>query len=727
MNKFYKNIFISLLCGIMCAVATLVIHFSLNSSFSGIIDRANQVWIDYLFKFRQEYYGDYIKNMASKNIVVVLFDDESNIKMKAFWPYDRSESAKIIDYLRLCGSKAALFDILFSTPKSEKSDTLLAEAIKKFGRVYLGAKFISGNAKLKSEENLVENFSINLNPLNKKFNLKDLYLFGEDTQIFNTPFTQLLKSAKGIGFFNSERDLDNVKRINSLVYCHKDKCYPSLVLSYFMNLAGSKDVDFAPNTYFKVKDYIVPVFKDNKIHINWLGGFDDLVKIDKQIKALKKSDQAGDKVSQIRENLLNKAEHKSLFTYKVIPAWMILISYNNILTYANKLGITPDKTYEYWINNNPLTNGLDILVDPSELNNKIVFVGVSSSGAEDTITSPFGRLPGVFNHAFLLDNLINQNFIKTVNNNISLIFLFIICAFTATTVFIASSRDSFLLAFLPIAYLILFSIFSLELFGKYNLFFEFFDPMLGIIISSFSAYVFYFMIEGKDKKLVKSAMSNYLSPQVLKSVMENPDHLRPSASKRKPLTIMFCDIRSFTTFSENNPSELVVRMLNEYLFRMTDIIFKYNGTLDKFIGDAIMAFWGAPIDLEDHPLLAVKAALEMKEKLAELNADWERVYKHTFNIGIGINTEEVVVGNIGSEKFMDYTVIGDGVNLASRLEGLNKNYNTTIIISENTYRNVRDYVEARYLGTEKVKGKEEDTEIYELIGLKPSTKKEISK
>ncbi|HNI97206.1 MAG TPA: adenylate/guanylate cyclase domain-containing protein, partial [Leptospiraceae bacterium] len=186
---------------------------------------------------------------------------------------------------------------------------------------------------------------------------------------------------------------------------------------------------------------------------------------------------------------------------------------------------------------------------------------------------------------------------------------------------------------------------------------------------------------------------------------------------RKEITVFFSDVRGFTTLSEALSPEDLVKLLNEYLSVMTNVIIDFKGTIDKYMGDAIMAFWGAPINMEDHPYYACVSAIVQLNKLKELQADWKSRNLPSIDIGIGLNTGPAVVGNMGSSHRMDYTCMGDTVNLGSRLEGSNKMYATRIIISEYTYERVKERVYARELDLVKVKGKNQPVRIYELIGL----------
>ncbi|MFA6450814.1 MAG: adenylate/guanylate cyclase domain-containing protein [bacterium] len=226
------------------------------------------------------------------------------------------------------------------------------------------------------------------------------------------------------------------------------------------------------------------------------------------------------------------------------------------------------------------------------------------------------------------------------------------------------------------------------------------------------------MISGlKERDFVKDTFSRYVTKQVAEEILKNPSRITPGG-KNQEVTVLFSDIRGFTTFAEGRPPEQVLAHLNEYLSAMVDIIFKYEGTLDKFIGDAVMAVFGSPIAHDDDPLRAAKTALEMHERLKILNEQWAKQGKETLEIGVGVNTGEVIAGNIGDIRRLEYTVIGDNVNLASRIEGLTKEYHCPIIISESAYAKIKEQVVVKKIGYVPVKGKTQEVEIFELISLK---------
>ena len=227
--------------------------------------------------------------------------------------------------------------------------------------------------------------------------------------------------------------------------------------------------------------------------------------------------------------------------------------------------------------------------------------------------------------------------------------------------------------------------------------------------------------EAEEKKKIKAAFQQYLMPAVIEEMLKDPSKLKLGGQKRN-LAIMFSDIRGFTTLSEKLTPEELTSFLNEYLDAMTNIVLENRGTVDKYIGDAIMCFWGAPISDPEHIRLAVKTSVEMMDKMHELRLDWKVRGLPDIDIGIGINSGDVVVGNMGSHKRFDYTCLGDHVNLASRLEGLNKMYGCHIIVSENVYPIIaKDYV-TRELDLVTVKGKKQPITIYEVIGKKVQKK-----
>jgi adenylate cyclase len=241
-------------------------------------------------------------------------------------------------------------------------------------------------------------------------------------------------------------------------------------------------------------------------------------------------------------------------------------------------------------------------------------------------------------------------------------------------------------------------------------------PGFALAFSYLSASAVRFATVGRELRRTRGTLDRYISPQLVDYVLENLETVELGGQKRE-LTILFSDVRNFTTLSEKSDPTELIKLLNEYLEAMTEIIFKHDGVVDKFIGDGILAYWGAFTPGKNHALLAARASLEMLERLEQLNRGWKEQGRNPIAIGIGVNTGEVVFGNVGSGKKIEFTVIGDPVNLAARLEGQNKDFGTSIIISEFTRAMLGDAARVRRLGGVKVKGKTVETEVFELVGL----------
>jgi len=221
----------------------------------------------------------------------------------------------------------------------------------------------------------------------------------------------------------------------------------------------------------------------------------------------------------------------------------------------------------------------------------------------------------------------------------------------------------------------------------------------------------------REKRRLKEMFGRYTSPQVVEELIANPEMLKPGGT-RKELTVLFSDIRSFTTFSEDHPPEEVVRRLNEYLSAMVEVIVRNDGTLDKFVGDEIVAVWGAPVDQPNHAELAVRAGVEMELEIIRLQEKWKQAGLTLLDMGVGINTGEMVVGNIGSQRKMDYTVIGDNVNLGARVEALTRDFPHRVLITGKTFEQVKHTVEAIHLDDVVVKGKKKPVPVYAVLDFK---------
>jgi len=360
---------------------------------------------------------------------------------------------------------------------------------------------------------------------------------------------------------------------------------------------------------------------------------------------------------------------------------------------------------------------------PGSLNDSVVFVGPTEIGLSDLRTTPVDPvLPGVEVHATVASNALQNRFIIRDGRVTMLDMAFIIIFAVLLTTSLSFIKRTVIALLLFLMTLGLYFSINFMVFENYLLNTSVLFPMASITTAYLCSEAYRNLIEEKHSRFLKKAFTSYVSPALVGEIMKNPDMLKLGGEKRN-ITVLFSDIRGFTTISEKLTPEALVHLLNQYLGPMTDIVLQHRGTLDKYIGDAIMALYNAPLDVEDHPLQACRSALVMMEKLKDLNVDFKANGLPAVDIGIGINTGDVIVGNMGTDVRFDYTAMGDTVNLSSRLEGMNKIYKTHIIFTEFTLdklktlgllQQVSGEIRFREMDFIKVKGKDKPVTIYEL-------------
>lgn len=354
---------------------------------------------------------------------------------------------------------------------------------------------------------------------------------------------------------------------------------------------------------------------------------------------------------------------------------------------------------------------------------KILLAGAVGTGLSDIRPSPFSELfNGVEHHTAILENILSENFLE---RPISAMFLELGLLLASGLFFAVMLQRASALA--SAGLLVAFSVgyFFVDrflLFGKGQWLYMGMFYLQNYTLF-FSVTLFKYFTEEREKKKIKNAFQHYLNPAVINELMENPDTLKLGGEK-KELTVFFSDVRGFTTISETLTPEALSALLNEYFTPMTNIILESGGLLDKYIGDAVMAVWGAPIDLQDHADRGLASSLRMLDALDTLREGWRARGLPLIDIGCGLNTGPMVVGNMGSDQRFDYTVLGDSVNLGARLEGVTKEYGVKIICSEFTKRALRrpDIFVLRELDSIRVKGKNEPVIIYECMRATQSTR-----
>ncbi|GAB4440130.1 MAG: adenylate/guanylate cyclase domain-containing protein [bacterium] len=358
-------------------------------------------------------------------------------------------------------------------------------------------------------------------------------------------------------------------------------------------------------------------------------------------------------------------------------------------------------------------------VKREELENKIVLIGATALGIYDLRVTPTSQnMPGIEKHAYVVQNLLEGRFFRHAENRYT---LFVMFFFYLMYIFFSKRFRVRGLTILGFANFLIYTIFCFYVFHQFKLWLNFVYPIfvnfsifLGVIVYKYAA-------EERSGREIRKIFSSYVSDKIVNELIKNPEMAKLGGVK-KEITVLFADARGFTTFSEHHTPEEVVHILNELLGAMTDVIMANDGTLDKFVGDEIMALWNVPLDQKNHAELAVKCAVEMIRKNRQLVEKWKAEGKDPLMLGIGINTGEAIAGNMGAEgKKMDYTVIGDTVNLGARVEALTRPLDADILITEYTYERIKDAIgnitdiDVVECEPQKVKGKAEPIRIFKIV------------
>jgi adenylate cyclase len=352
-------------------------------------------------------------------------------------------------------------------------------------------------------------------------------------------------------------------------------------------------------------------------------------------------------------------------------------------------------------------------IDPSVFKDKVVFVGVTAAGLHDVFETPFagGRMPGIQVHAAVADDVLSNRFFAPAGDSVR-----------TASVLLAAVLVGVVAVWVPAWWAtgIVLTLVALWVWSATRLFAGGYlvnvtQPVVAVSMALFGGVAYQYFVEGREKRKMKRLFGQYVSKDVYEQLVANPELAR-LGGQRRDMSVLFSDIRGFTTITERGQPEEIVGMLNEYFTRMVDIVFRHHGTLDKFVGDMVMALFGAPLEDPQHAEHAVDAALEMVTELEALNKRWAAEGRFAeLDIGIGVNSGPMIAGNIGSSSIMSYTVIGDAVNLGSRLESLNKQYGTRILVSEATRKQLDDRYTVRPIGEVVVKGKTAAVAVFEVV------------
>lgn len=363
---------------------------------------------------------------------------------------------------------------------------------------------------------------------------------------------------------------------------------------------------------------------------------------------------------------------------------------------------------------------LDGTAKPESFKDKVVLVGMTAIGTYDFRVTPFSPVtPGVYIHAASIQNILDGRFL--VRQDYLVMFEIIaFLVFGALMGFGFSRLPGWATILGTFVFGVVLYIVDVKTIFAHGFWTLNVLPTMQATLTAVAIIIYKFLTEGREKRQIRRAFQHYLNKTVVDMIIKDPSRLKLGGERRE-CTVFFSDVRGFTTLSEKLSPEQLVHVLNTYLTPMTDLIFKYDGTLDKYIGDAIMAFFNAPIDQSDHAIRACHVSVDMMVELENLRKQWAAEgMTHHIDIGIGLNSGPMVVGNMGTPNYFNYTAMGDTVNLGSRLEGINKEYGTNIIISQSTHTLAREHIHVREMDLVKVKGKNEPVHIYELVGKGPA-------
>ncbi|MBI5152991.1 MAG: adenylate/guanylate cyclase domain-containing protein [Parcubacteria group bacterium] len=360
-----------------------------------------------------------------------------------------------------------------------------------------------------------------------------------------------------------------------------------------------------------------------------------------------------------------------------------------------------------------------VLEDPStiaSLTNKVVLIGATASDLHDTKLTPLSRgveMPGVEIQANII-NMLSRGY-SLVPISTRIMQLWILIAILLPVLVFRRFRGVSQPLFVNIILGVFHTTLAIILFEN-GIIANIIHLNLGWSLSTLSLFGYTYFTTERERREMRKMFSKYVATDVLEYIMKNPDKVS-LGGEEKEVTILFSDIRGYTTFSESVTPKELVRVLNRYLTAMTEEILKHRGVLDKYIGDAVMAYWGAPMDDPDHADHAIEAALGMIERLKKFNEELKAEGMHEIAFGIGIYTGPVIIGNVGSEMRLEYTVIGDTVNVASRLEGVNKELHTTLLVGESAKNKIKGKYAFKSMGSVSVKGRKEPLQVYTLDGL----------
>ena len=561
--------------------------------------------------------------------IVIIDIDEKSLAEQGRWPWHRQKLAGLTQELMQIQKVNAIgFDLVIAEGDEHRdADAQFAQSLQQ-QNVVLGYYFTSDREARTS--------GILPKPVIQRSTLRGRKILTTEWDGFGSNIASIAAAAPQAGFFNAIADDDGSVRSTPLLASYKGDYYESLALALYRAATGHPSLS--------------PGFIENA-DTNSVAGTMDSVKIIKQ---------DSNSLTPIQTEIQTQ-------TIKVDDRAAVLIPYRG-------LGGAKGGSFQY-------ISAADVLakrLKPAQLSGKIVLVGSSAPGLQDLRITPVGQIyPGVETHANVLSSMLDGKSIYkpdyALGVEVALLLLvglalaFVLPALTAT------SALGFSLSMLLVP-----TAFNLFLFGEYGMAF----PLATLLLLSFSAYMlnmsYGYFVESRAKRELTQLFGSYVPPQLVNEMLQEPSN-RTMKATNKDMTVMFCDLRGFTQLAENMEPTQLQHLLNDVFSRLTQVIIDHRGTIDKYMGDCVMAFWGAPVNMPNHAQLAVLTALDITHVVKQINAEHRVKGLPEVKLGIGINTGNMCVGDMGSFMRRSYTVVGDAVNIASRLESLTKHYAVDVL------------------------------------------------
>lgn len=659
-------------CLLIIGIVFLVVLFERILSITGVFEQLERITFDTRAKIATDK-GPFNKEFkhADKNIVIVSIDDYSRKELASSpkfdlgsFPWSRNVWAGVVNFIEKGRPKAILFDLIFNDlNENSNNDKQFANELIKHNNVILATSLNDPKFLVDSLPKGTKIANSNYLPTPRPLNVinYDKNIDYAITFYSHAPVHNLYTSHNTMGVVNKVVDADSVIRnsqpIFKLVKNGKTYYMPSLSFAGFLKYMGEGDKITIKNNNIFYKNRIIPINKNGESIISWHGTGHD---------------------------------------YDYIPISKILLS---------------EKGAKF--------------INPDYFKDKIVIIGRTEAGTDIHSSAVNPSYAGPESNATAIDNFINdsnsaEKNIRKPISKVSVVSAFFITFFACIIIAIIgiTSKNALICFINSIGFIILYLISSVWVYSNptIRLWIPIVIPTYYLIMTSSIVFAYRFQKELAKKATIMNMFGKFVSPKVLSTLMKNQDNLVLKSTKKR-ITVMFCDVKNFTTISEKSNPEQLVKDLNELFNVMVNIIFENNGTVDKFIGDCIMAYWGEPIAHEDDAFMAIKTALEIKQKVRELAEKNAKEGKIQFDVKMGINTGEALLGLAGSEKIMSYTAMGDAVNVASRLESNCSKLGRDLLISKSTYEDAKDKIQVIEAGKISVKGRDEQIEIYEPTGI----------